>query len=594
MIIGAATVAALCLTGGGIAFAVQPSGDHYRTAVATTASVSQTAALTGTIASASRADAAFEVAGTVASVPVSLGQQVAAGQTLATLDPDSLQAAITSAQQTVTQGSETLATDLASQTTSAMSTSSSASASPAGTTPSTTALPSAGSGSTGSASGGSAGSKADSAALEAAAKAVTDAQKALLAQVTIASAALADTQSTVAAAAPTCAPFLAAALDDTGAGTTGDGTTSTGGSTTAPGDGTISTGSSTPTRSTLADQLAAAKAALASCQTSVTAALTSQQKTADAQTSVQTLAVALDDAVAAYQKEVASSPAEGSGTSATPVASPSSTPAATTPTAPTVGTSGGAGMATTQTASAATIVADRAAVDAANAKLAVAQHVLDFATLSSPIAGTVAAVSIASGESVSAESTTSVITVLGDDGYVINATVSLAKVTTLEIGQAATATATGESKAITGTVSSIGVVNTSTDSSTPTYAVTVAVATPKTRMLNGAAAKVTVSVKTVHDALTVPTSAVTIGTDTSTVQVLRNGEVQRTIVKLGAVGSDRTVITSGLSRAAVVVLADLTSTTVGTSSTTSTGGISGLTSGSTTGRDNFQGGPPGN
>ena len=102
---------------GGVAFAAtRESGDPYRTTTAETAAVAQTVDAVGTIASASRADAAFSVAGTVATVEVAVGDSVEAGGVLATLDPTSLEDALDQAESTLADAEQQLEDDLESQT----------------------------------------------------------------------------------------------------------------------------------------------------------------------------------------------------------------------------------------------------------------------------------------------------------------------------------------------------------------------------------------------------------------------------------------------------------------------------------------------
>ncbi|WP_448631836.1 hypothetical protein [Cellulomonas soli] len=95
--------------------------------------------------------------------------------------------------------------------------------------------------------------------------------------------------------------------------------------------------------------------------------------------------------------------------------------------------------------------------------------------------------------------------------------------------------------------------------------------------------------------LTVPSSAVHLDGSTVTVQVLTDGVAQDVEVTRGAVGTELTEITEGLSEGDEVVLADLTQEMVSDESSTSTGlsGLSGSTDeGSTSGRQmpDFSGG----
>ena len=77
------------------AFASGSGGPAYRLGTVTRGAVDQTLTLSGTVRKASQATSSFRVSGTVKTVPVGIGDQVTAGQTLATLDPTALQAAVT-------------------------------------------------------------------------------------------------------------------------------------------------------------------------------------------------------------------------------------------------------------------------------------------------------------------------------------------------------------------------------------------------------------------------------------------------------------------------------------------------------------------
>lgn len=184
---------------------------------------------------------------------------------------------------------------------------------------------------------------------------------------------------------------------------------------------------------------------------------------------------------------------------------------------------------------------------------------------------------------------------IGTDGFVVDSSVGLSTVATLKVGQSVAVTVAGSTKALAGTVSSIGIVDTATDSSTPSYAVTTAITDTKADLLNGASASAVVTIAKTADVLTVPTSALHRDGTKYTVDVLKDGASVATTVTVGAKGTDRTEITKGLSTGSVVILADLTSTTTGDSSNSSTtsGGLSGLGGqSSTSGGPGGQGGPP--
>ena len=110
-------VVALTVAGAGIAVArTSEAAPTYRTALAANGSVEQVENSVGTVSAVNRADAAFAVGGTVSAVNVAVGDTVTAGQSLATMDPADLQAALDSANAQLAKDQQQLATDQASQT----------------------------------------------------------------------------------------------------------------------------------------------------------------------------------------------------------------------------------------------------------------------------------------------------------------------------------------------------------------------------------------------------------------------------------------------------------------------------------------------
>lgn len=234
-------------------------------------------------------------------------------------------------------------------------------------------------------------------------------------------------------------------------------------------------------------------------------------------------------------------------------------------------------------ATAADILSDQAAIDAAQAQVDIATRDLTLVNLTSPIAGIVGAVSITAGQSVSAQSSSAVITVLGATGYVVNLTVPLSSLGKLAVGQTAAVTVPSVAQALPGKVSSIGVLDVSS-SSTPEYDVAVALDPTTDRLFDGSSAQVSIAVASTGQVLTVPTSAVHVSGQTATVQVLADGQVHDVTVKTGAVGADLTQITSGLQQGQTVVLADRSqplNTGMSTNNSTNSG-LSGLTNSRTT------------
>jgi HlyD family secretion protein len=104
----------LLLAGGSAGAWAATTGDDagaYRTATVRRAAVQQQLDLTGSVRQINQASAAFPVTGTVASVAVAVGDQVTAGQELARLRTDDLQAAVTGATATLAQAKATLESD---------------------------------------------------------------------------------------------------------------------------------------------------------------------------------------------------------------------------------------------------------------------------------------------------------------------------------------------------------------------------------------------------------------------------------------------------------------------------------------------------
>ncbi len=548
-IAGAAAVV-LVVGGAGVAWATTGStASGYVTATAETGSVDETLTLSGTIASATRRDLAFPVGGTVAAVAVSAGDVVEAGDELAELDTDQLEQAVDAAAEAVARAEETLADDLESQT----ATSDTASAA-----------------STGAGSSGSTGTTSDFSAEIAA---VTAAQQTLLDLIDAADASLAAAGTAVADADSVCAPFLEAELvaeaDEPVEPTDGG--------------GGVEEGDDAADED--ADTLAAVQELLEACQAAIAGTATAQSVTQAAQEAVAAAMDALDDAVAALQAaaggESGGAGGAGGGASSSSTGSTSSGSSA----------AGGTGSPTSTVASAADIAADRAEIAAAEAELAVARAQLAAAVLTSPIDGTVAQVAFAVGDEVSAGSTTAVITVIGDDGYVVEATVGLDDLQRLTVGMTGTAMLPSSGVSYAATLASVGFVNVATDSSTPAYGITIAVDADGDVLLNGAAVQIAIEVAVAADVIVVPVSALHRADTGDTVDVLVDGAVETRQVEVGALGAEYVQIVTGLDVGDTVVLADRTLEISSGDDDVSTG-LTGLGETQTTGPGQFTGGGP--
>jgi HlyD family secretion protein len=333
--------------------------------------------------------------------------------------------------------------------------------------------------------------------------------------------------------------------------------------------------------------------ALAACQQALNDVLTAQK-------AVQTAQASLVDASKTYDQLLAQRAANaGSG----------STPSGSTPSAGTTGDAGAGGSGTTSgptsggfsgstgssgsAPSSSDLVAFQKAVDAAQDQVAVAQQELAQATIASPIEGTVVAVTLAPGDSVSAASTTANVVVKGNGGFQATTSVSVTKIAKVKVGQSATVLPDGAKTPVTGTVVAISAAPTSSTSSSTTYRVAVALDATKETLQNGATADLTIVTDATKSGLAVPTSAITTAGSRHTVTVLDGDGTRVVTVQVGAVGPTWTVVKSGLQRGQQVVLADNgtplpNSATSSSNSTTGTGNFPG--GGSFPGGGNFPGG----
>ena len=200
------------------------------------------------------------------------------------------------------------------------------------------------------------------------------------------------------------------------------------------------------------------------------------------------------------------------------------------------------------------IASDQASIDSAEADLTNAEQALNEATLNSPITGTVVSVAITAGDTVSADSSTEIITIIGTKSYEVQGTLDSSQVPSVKVGQSATVQVDGTDGFLDGTISQVGPVQ----SSDGEYSYPVVVALPATNetLFSGSTANVAIDTGSVSNVVAVPTSAVeTAGTRTYVLE-LDKGELTRKVVKVGMVGATYTQVLSGLSDGQSVVLAD--------------------------------------
>lgn len=222
-----------------------------------------------------------------------------------------------------------------------------------------------------------------------------------------------------------------------------------------------------------------------------------------------------------------------------------------------------------------------------------AMSALDDAELVAPFSGTIAAVEIAKGDSVGSSSGSSgssgssnsdtsnsgssstsseTITLISSGTFVVDTSVSNTDLPSIKKGLQATITPTGSDQPVFGTVSTVGVVATSSqsgsgsnstgsNSGSATFPVTIEVTGKHTDLLPGSSATVAITVKQLADVMSVPTQAISTADGKTVVQKLVDGQQVETPVSIGQVVGASTVITKGLSDGDEVVVASFTAAT---------------------------------
>ncbi|HVV22836.1 MAG TPA: efflux RND transporter periplasmic adaptor subunit [Pseudonocardiaceae bacterium] len=124
-------------------------------------------------------------------------------------------------------------------------------------------------------------------------------------------------------------------------------------------------------------------------------------------------------------------------------------------------------------------------------------------------------------------------------------------------GQPATITPDGATKPITGTVTSVGALASTTSSGSASYPVTISLNSTEQQLFAGSTASVSITLGTARAAVTVPTSAVHTVGSFSVVYKMVNGTPTLTRVTVGVTGATLTQVTSGLQAGDQVSLADM-------------------------------------
>ena len=218
------------------------------------------------------------------------------------------------------------------------------------------------------------------------------------------------------------------------------------------------------------------------------------------------------------------------------------------------GTTGGTGSSGADADTPQQIASDQAAIDTAEADLTNAEQSLNEATLTSPISGTVVSVDIAQGDTVSADSSSDVITVIGTKSYDVQGTLDSTQVPSVKVGQTAAVEVDGVNGSLQGTVAQVGPVQSSDEEYT--YPVIVSLPADSQGLFAGSTANVVIDTGSVSNVVAVPTSAVETTGNVSYVLVLDKGILARKVIKVGMIGSTYAQVVSGLKDGQSVILAD--------------------------------------
>ncbi len=244
------------------------------------------------------------------------------------------------------------------------------------------------------------------------------------------------------------------------------------------------------------------------------------------------------------------------------------------------------------------VSAAQAQVASVTSKRDSAQQDLAGATMTSPISGTVATVNIAagarlsssaggsgsgtsasgsggsgasgSGGSGSASSSSAQIVVITTNAWVVDASVSSADLAQVKKGLQAQMTPTGARQPVFGTVTSVGIIAT-TSGGTASFPVTIDVTGTPAGLYAGGSADVSIVVRQIADAVTVPTAAIRSENGQTVVHQVKNGATVSTPVTLGLISGATTQITKGLGDGDEVVVESRSFTGGGQGGSTSTG-----------------------
>jgi HlyD family secretion protein len=487
----------------------------YRLATVTKADINTTLTVVGSVAPVSQAAAAFQIGGKVTSIWVTPGQQVTAGETIGTLETTALSETVSSDASALSAAEAKLAEDEANQSGAGSNGSNGSNGSTGSTT--TTTAPGHGSATPSNGGSGTGTTNAtitkDQNTLTQDEAALSKAEEQVAADLTQAQSDCTTAKTSTPSGQATCESALETVQAD---------------------EKVVSSDQATVSK----DETALAQALAAESSGSGSGSGSAPTGNTGTPTA---------HAIPAGNGSTGNTGNTGSGSSGSPSNGGSSPSNANGSSSPSGGSSG-------NTDTPQQIASDQAAIDTAQANLIEAQQSLKEATLTSPISGTVVSVAIKNGDTVSAGSSTEIITILGTNSYEVTATLDSSQVPSVKVGQSAIVEVDGVDGNVEGTVSQVGPVQST--SSGFSYPVVVALPANSSTMYAGSSANVTITTGGVSKVVAVPTSAVqTLGTRSYVVE-LSKGVLTRKFIKVGMVGDVYTQVDSGLSPGQSVVLVD--------------------------------------
>ncbi len=221
-------------------------------------------------------------------------------------------------------------------------------------------------------------------------------------------------------------------------------------------------------------------------------------------------------------------------------------------------------LASVASGTAAQVTTAQAQLAAARSTLTQTQTLLAAGELTAPFSGVVATVGLSpgdvvgssgssrsgsstgtSGSSAANSSSTSSITLISTTAWVVDAAVGSADLASLQKGLQATVTPSGGAM-VFGTIASVGIVADASTGGTATFPVVIDVTGSPAGLYAGATADVSLIVKQIPNALTIPTSAVQTVNGQIVVYIHVGGKRVATAVTLGASDGPTTQILSGL------------------------------------------------